>query len=86
MKHLKHLFTALLLLCCIGTAKAEEVTINGIKYDVLTKAKQATVISDETKYSGDIVIPSKITYNDLIYSVTSIGNSAFIYSQALQAL
>ncbi len=77
MKHLKHLFTALLLLCCIGTAKAEEVTIDGIKYDVVTKAKQATVIRSETKYSGDIVIPSEITYNDVIYSVTSIGDEAF---------
>ena len=76
MKHLKHLFTALLLLCCVGMAKAEEVTIDGIKYNVVTKAKQATVIEDGN-YSGDIVIPSEITYNDVIYSVTSIGSSAF---------
>ena len=76
MRHLKHLFTALLFLCCIGTAKAEEVTIDGIKYDVVTKAKQATVIQGGN-YSGDIVIPSEITYNDVVCSVTSIGRSAF---------
>ena len=73
MKKLNLLFTALLLLCCIGTAKAEEVTIDGIKYDV---AKQATVIKGGN-YSGDIVIPSEITYNDVIYRVTSIGKWAF---------
>ena len=76
MKHLKHLFTALLLLCCIGTAKAEEVTIDGIKYDAVTKGKQATVIRGGN-YSGDIVIPSEITYNNVTCSVTSIGNYAF---------
>ena len=76
MKKLNLLFTALLLLCCVGTAKAEEVTIDGIKYDVITKAKQAKVINGGS-YSGNIVIPSEITYNNVTYSVTSIGNNAF---------
>ena len=65
-----------MLVCCVGTVKAEEVTIDGIKYDVVTKAKQATVISGGN-YSGNFVIPSEITYNDVICSVTSIGNEAF---------
>ena len=77
MKKLKFLFTALLLMCCVGTAKAEEVTIDGIKYDVITKAKQATVIKNGGNYSGNIVIPSEITYNNVTCSVTSIGSGAF---------
>ena len=77
MKKINLLFTAILLLCCVGTVKAEEVTIDGIKYDVVTKAKQATVIRGETKYSGSIVIPSEITHNNVTHSVTSIGSSAF---------
>ena len=60
MKKLNLLFTAIFLLCCVGTAKAVEVTIDGIKYDVITKAKQATVISGDTEYSGNIVIPSEL--------------------------
>ena len=76
MKKLNLLFTALLLMCCVGTAKAEQVTIDGINYDVITKAKQATVIRGGN-YSGDIVIPSEITYNDVTCSVTSIGEYAF---------
>ena len=85
MKKLNLLFTALMLLCCIGTAKAEEVTINGIKYDVVTKAKQATVI-EGGNYSGDIVIPNEITYNDVIYSVTSIGEWAFYQCYRLTSI
>ena len=77
MKKLNLLFTALLLMCCLGNAKAEEVTIDGINYDVITKAKLATVITGWGDYSGDIVVPSEITYNNVTYSVTSIGEGAF---------
>ena len=85
MKHLKHLFTALLLLCCVGMAKAEEVTIDGIKYDVVTETKQATVIKGGY-YSGDIVIPSEITHNNAICSVTSIGSYAFYECTGLTSI
>ncbi len=74
-----------MLVCCIGTAKAEEVTIDGIKYDVVTKAKQATVISGGN-YSGNFVIPSEITYNDVICSVTSIGENAFRSCEGLTSI
>ncbi|MBR4988862.1 MAG: leucine-rich repeat domain-containing protein [Bacteroidaceae bacterium] len=77
MKNLKQLFTALLLLCSMA-AMAETVTIDGITYDVITKAKQASVIAKETgNYSGSVVIPETIVHNDVTYSVTSIGDAAF---------
>ncbi len=82
MKKLNLLFTALLLLCCIGTAKAEEVTIDGIKYDV---AKQATVIKGGN-YSGDIIIPEAIEHNGVTYSVTSIGSDAFHNCKGLTSI
>ena len=85
MKKLNLLFTALLLLCCVGTAKAEEVTIDGIKYDVITKAKQATVINGGS-YSGNIVIPSEITYNNVTCSVTRIGSYAFAWCDGLTSI
>ena len=75
MKNLKHLFTALLLLSAT-MAFAEEATIDGIKYDIITKAKQAKVISGGN-YSGNIVIPETIEHNGATCSVTSIGGNAF---------
>ena len=83
MKKINILFTALLSLCSVVFAKAEHTIINGIIidgiiYDITTKAKQATVSGGGWgHYSGDIVIPSDITYDNVIYSVTRIGNSAF---------
>ena len=76
MKKLSLLVTAFLLLCSTTTF-AETVVIDGITYDVVAKAKVATVIESETGYSGDIVIPETVEYNDITYSVTSIGNYAF---------
>ena len=85
MKKLNLLFTALLLLCCIRTAKAEEVTIDDIRYDVVTKAKVATVIKGGN-YSGDIVIPEAIEHNGVTCSVTSIGDEAFLYCSELTSI
>lgn len=56
---------------------AEEITIDGINYNVITKGCVAEVIAGSTKYTGNISIPDKITYNGVIYDVTSIGYGAF---------
>ena len=59
-------------------ANAEEVEIDGLWYNLVTKTKQAEVIKYKTdRYSGDIDIPDVVSYQDVEYSVTSIGESAF---------
>ena len=83
MKNLKFLFTTLLLLCSTITF-AEEVIIDGIKYDVIAKAKQAKVISNG--YSGDIIIPETVVHNGATYSVTSIGDRAFYNCDGLTSI
>ena len=49
--------------------------IDGIAYS-LNNNLTASVVHGGT-YTGDIVIPSSVTYNDVTYSVTSIGSEAF---------
>lgn len=71
-----HLLTFLLLSFCLF-AHADEVTINGIKYNIITKGDVATVIAGDAKYKGNIVIPNEVTYNDKAYTVTAIGSEAF---------
>ena len=58
---------------------AEEVEIDGLWYNLVSKAKVAEVIQykNNQKYSGDIVIPETVTYEDIEYGVTSIGEKAF---------
>ena len=42
--------------------------------------------SYSNEYSGDIVISESVTYNGVVYSVTSIGNSAFQDCNGLTSL
>ncbi|MDD6842554.1 MAG: leucine-rich repeat domain-containing protein [Prevotellaceae bacterium] len=70
-------FLTTLILCVLFSisASADVVYVNGIYYDI--SENNATVTSGKVKYSGSIVIPESITFENSIYSVTSIGREAF---------
>ena len=54
------------------------VEIDGIYYNLTTgETNTAEVTSGSNKYLGDVVIPASVTYNEITYSVTSIGYEAF---------
>lgn len=56
---------------------AYEVEVNGIYYNLNTETKKAMVTHGTSKYIGDIVIPVDVEYDNVTYSVASIGESAF---------
>ena len=58
-------------------ALADAVEIDGIYYNLIEKGKVAEVTSNPNYYTGDVTIPEKVTYNEVEYSVTSIGYAAF---------
>lgn len=58
-------------------ASADAVEIDGIWYKLVTKGNVAEVTSSSNKYCGAIVIPASVTYGDVTYSVTTIGDWAF---------
>ena len=51
--------------------------INGIYYNLINKDGIAEVVENPIKYTGDVVIPESVTYKNVKYSVTSIGEKAF---------
>ena len=59
------------------SASAYDVEVDGIYYNLVSKAKIAEVTKGDKKYSGSINIPSSIKVNDAKYTVTSIGQYAF---------
>ncbi len=82
------LFIFTLLLPLVASADASRIKINGICYNLFDKDKTAEVTSSTTdsKYSGDVVIPATVTYNDSQYSVTSIRSSAFYGCSGLTSI
>ena len=55
--------------------RLKEITKNGINYLLYDYDKTAIVWTNN--YSGDIVIPSEVTYNNDTYKVTSLGDYCF---------
>ena len=54
------------------------VEIDGIYYNLKTEEKTAEVTQGPYQYyKGDVAIPESVTYDDVVYNVTSIGELAF---------
>lgn len=84
---MKKLTFSIFLMLMPLMASAETVEIDGINYNLTAKDKTAVVKSKSSgKYTGDVIIPPKITYNDVDYDVTSIGTSAFSYCYGLTSI
>lgn len=70
-------------------ASAYDACIDGIYYNIVKKAKQATVtyrdqLSSRGQadfYTGDVVIPASIEYEGVTFNVIAIGENAFRYSK-----
>lgn len=69
----------------VGIAPAYSFEVDGIYYNI-TSEEELTVAVIENKnwgnnytndYTGNIVIPEVVSYNEKSYTVTSIGNEAF---------
>ena len=93
MKILKHLLTALLLMVAT-VAMAHDFEVGGIYYDILSEEEKTVEVTYRgysysnysNEYTGSVDIPSMVTYNDLTYSVTRIGGSAFYGCSGLTSI
>ena len=84
MKHLRHLFTAMLLLCAT-VASAYSFKYGGIYYKIKSTKYETVEVTYMSlgeggyysDYEGNITIPQKVTYKGVSYKVTGIGDFAF---------
>ena len=68
------------------SSSAYDVMVDGIYYNIVTKAKTAEVTEGDNEYSGDVTIPETITVDNVVYNVTSIGERAFSGSTGLTSI
>ena len=93
MKTLKHLFTALLLLCAT-IASAHDFVVGRIYYNILSEEDKTVEVTCKgsysydysNEYSGNVVIPESVIYNGEEYRVTSIGYESFYDCSGLTSI
>ena len=79
--------TLALTLFCVAGAWAYDFKVDGIYYGFSYGSSNEVYVTDgDTQPSGEITIPSSVSYNGQIYSVTSIGGSAFEECSALTSV
>ena len=87
----KHFLLFVLLLLSVA-AKAYDAQIDGIYYSFNKKTKTASVTyfayssKNKDAYSGEVISPDEVLYQDETYPVTSIGQHAFQYCSDLTSV
>ena len=79
--------------CIVSTISGYDFAVDGVYYDIQKNSESPSVYVtyqliewygkyDDVEdykggYSGDVTIPSTVTYNSIVYDVIGIGNNAF---------
>ena len=86
MRKLFFLLVAIFATTCLW---ADDFEVNGIYYNYLNENNVEVTysrFSNSEKYSGEVIIPSTVTYNGTTYNVTSIGERAFSQCSSLSSI
>ena len=79
--YLQDSLRALFVCACVFfslTILAEQVEIDGIAYNLVSKVQEATVVAKaDGKYTGSVEIPASVVHEGVTYAVTTIGKNAF---------
>ena len=78
MKTIKQLLTTIAVLLCSVMAHAYDFEVDGIYYNIISSSDlTAEVTKGEHTYSGEITIPSTVTYKSKTLNITRIARFAF---------
>ena len=89
MKTIKFLLTTIAVLLCSVMANAHDFEVDGIYYNILSSTELTVEVTkgrSSNSYYGYISIPSTVTHEDKIYSVTSIEYGAFSGCSSLTSI
>lgn len=89
MKRILPLFTFILLsvIWCFTTKSQTTINVGGINYNIIDSINNYVEVGiNSTNTSASITIDSTIVYNSVIYTVTRVGDSAFINCSNLTTL
>ena len=82
MKTIKQLLTTIVVLLCSVMAHAYDFEVDGIYYNIISSSDlTAEVTEGDNEYSGEITIPSTVTYKSKTLKITRIARSAFSHAK-----
>jgi len=81
MKKQNLLLVLMLVFLPYASMFAFDFEVDGVCYNKLSDS-EVEVTDKSDGYTGEVFIPSTISYNDVIYSVIGIGSKAFANSSA----
>jgi hypothetical protein len=77
----------LVLLISIVSIYARGFISNGINYNITSAVSPYNIsVTAGGTYTGDVIIPSTVSYNDTVFSVTSVYTNAFNGSNELKSI
>ena len=84
----RRLFTVFLMVVASVLCTEAQTQINGIYYTLDSNTATATVTkgSSSGTYSGDVVIPSQVTYNGKVYTVMRLEDQSFMSCNSLTSI
>lgn len=81
---MKKFYSVFLCLAMWLSASAYDFEVDGIYYNIIGTGQVEVTRGDS--YSGNVTIPSTVSYNLVTYSVISIGEKAFEYCSGLTSV
>ena len=87
-------YLSLVIALCTLSASAYDFMVGGIAYNIKNSNEVAVTFTSSYNYfsnnysnlTGDLVIPVTVTYNEVSYLVTSIGDGAFSHCSGLTSV
>ena len=87
MKTIKFFLTTIVVLLCSVMANAYDFEVDGMYYNLLSATDLTVeVTAGENEYSGEVIIPSTITYQSRTLAVVGISRRAFGYDTTLTSI
>ena len=91
MKTLRFRLTWVAVLLCTLMANAHDFEVDGIYYQVVSKDDLTVAVTykgndrydHEYCYKGEVIVPERVTYNEIEYTVTEVGERAFMDCDSL---
>lgn len=85
---MKRLLSFITLVVVAMTAYADQKIyyVDGFKYMADPDTKEATLLYNETNYSGDIIIPATFTTDSIEFKVTALGDQCFYKCYSLKSV